>query len=494
MSDEPAASISNVSGGINLNGDATIGGDAVGRDKVTSVSGDLVQGDKIVYAASLLRATPPAPPAHFTGREDDLAKFTQLLTSGASVAITALHGMGGIGKTSLAQKLAECVRDDFPGGVLWWTLGPQADVITALDVWARHADPRADLTALPTAQARAEVVRSMLAQLGKLCVMIDDVWEAEPFHILHSAIPAGCALMITTRDANLAKDLRCRVERIDALSDDEAVDLLSNLLGPLNGNEEAACDIAHLTEGLPLALELIAGLVDSPADLPDLAQKLRTKPMLDVLKRGTTREQSIEACFTMSYEHLDADLQCRFSALGVFALAPFDRDAIAAVWDDEDADAVDDAIRLLVRRSLLTRIAQDDTTVEYKQHALLHDYALKLLKEEAAPILNPPPSTRPGGPPLREHGHNVDRGGSALPSPVGAFPDGGRAGDGGRLFHSRHAAYYRRFAKQQPWRIVEHFFDQIDHGWQWVQANAPEQIIDYVYAVSGFFSTRGREI
>ena len=107
MSDEPAASISNVSGGINLNGDANIGGDVVGRDKVTNIHGDYVAGNKIVYDAVLLRATPPAPPAHFTGREDDLTKFTQLLTSGASVAITALHGMGGIGKTSLAQKLAE---------------------------------------------------------------------------------------------------------------------------------------------------------------------------------------------------------------------------------------------------------------------------------------------------------------------------------------------------------------------------------------------------
>ena len=170
--------------------------------------------------------------------------------TGKNVAITALHGMGGIGKTSLAQKLAEQIAAQFPGGVLWWTLGPNPDVITALDVWARHADPHADLTALPTAEARAEVVRPMLARLGKLCVIIDDVWDAESFNVLRSAVPAGCPLLMTTRDADLAKTLRCRVERIDALSDDEAVDLLVKLLGPLDGNEDAACDIAHLTEGL----------------------------------------------------------------------------------------------------------------------------------------------------------------------------------------------------------------------------------------------------
>lgn len=369
----------------------------------------------------LLRATPPAPPAHFTGREDDLAKFTQLITSGKNVAITALQGMGGIGKTALAQKLAEqlCLGDHggrpyFPGGVLWWSLGPNPDVITALDVWARYADPRADLSALPTAEARAEVVRTMLAQLGKLCAIIDDVWDAESFNILKSAVPPGCPLLMTTRDGDLAKSLRCRVERIDALSDDEAIQLLIKLLGPLETDQHpernggrastqlrsaqhapamkskdalsAALDIAHLTEGLPLALELICGLADSPADLPSLAKQLREKPMLDVLKHGTTREQSIEACFTLSYEHLDADLQRRFRALGVFAPAPFERDAIAAVWAEEE-EMVNGSISQLVRRSLLTK---NEATQECKQHALLHGYAVKLLNTTPSPQPSPP--------------------------------------------------------------------------------------------------------
>jgi len=335
---------------------ATQRGVAAG-EKGVAVGGD-VEGGIHYHAAPetpLLLPTPPAPPAHFTGREVELDRFAKLLTSGENVAITALQGMGGIGKTALAQKLAERVKDDFPGGMLWWSLGPQPDVITALDVWARHADPRSDLSALPDAESRANVVRSMLAKLSRLCAIIDDVWQADAARTMMSAVPPGCPILITTRDGDLAKGLRCKVERIDALSEDEAVALLAKLLGPLDGYEPAAREIARLTEGLPLALELIAGLADSPADLPALAKKLREKPALDILKMpgGETREQSVEACLVMSYTALDADMQRRFRALGVFAPAPFDQAAIAAVWNEEDGETVEQAVHYLTRRNPL---------------------------------------------------------------------------------------------------------------------------------------------
>jgi tetratricopeptide (TPR) repeat protein len=494
-----------------------------------SSSGDTFSGDnafkvgtntgKIEYhvaSTPTLRATPPAPPPHFTGRETDLTKLASMLTSGGSIAITALHGMGGIGKTALASKLAERITDQYPGGVLWWSLGPSPDVITALDVWARHADPKADLASLPDANSRAQLVRSMLAQLGKLCFIIDDAWTEDSAQILISAVPPGCPIVITTRDGDLAKMLHCRIERIDTLPEDEAIALLANLLGPLNGHEPAAKEIAKLTEGLPLALELIAGIADSPADLPMLAKKLHDKPSLDILKLpgAEKREKSIEACLKLSYDRLDADMQRRFRLFGVFAPAPFDRDAIAAVWDETDADIIDNALHFLTRRNLLTRVilsaegtkdladdanssgsaetlrnAQGDTTSEYKQHALLRAYALALLNPNPHP--SPPPS-------MEKH---IDRGGNKpAPSPVRGSTTNdqnanheqrtGEGWDGG----SRHAAYYRRFAKEQNWRAIEHAFDQIDWGWQWVQANAADQIINYEFAVDDFLRTRGREI
>jgi len=432
---------------ISAGGDVNADGDVVGRDKITTTNTtNITNYQEAPLAAS--PAAPPQPPAHFAGREATLEKLSQLLTSGENLAITAVQGMGGIGKTALAQKLAERVRAHFPGGVLWWTLGPSPDVFTALDVWARHAEPRADLSALPEARARAAVVRSLLAKLGRLCVMVDDVWQEEAARILLEAAPPNAPILLTTRDGDVAKALRCRLERIEQLTEAECVAVLANLLGELGEHEAAAREMARLTDGLPLAVELLAGLADAPADLPALAQQLRAQPTLKVLKlpRGEMREKSLEACLALSYNALDTETQRRFRALGVFAPAPFDEEAILTVWNESLSASNDlsETIRTLTRRALLTKTPAG----RYTQHALLRAYALALLaranEQEAAA--------------------------------------------------ARHADYYRKFAKEKHWREVENTFEQIEQGWEWVQTHKPEHIVPFVGAVQRFLNTRGRPL
>jgi predicted ATPase len=84
--------------------------------------------------------------------------------------------MGGVGKTTLAIALChdEQVIEAFPDGILWATLGPQADVLSAQAVWGEVLG--VDLTTLPDAQARAARLRSLLHR--KCClIVIDDVWD-----------------------------------------------------------------------------------------------------------------------------------------------------------------------------------------------------------------------------------------------------------------------------------------------------------------------------
>src|SRR5512135_3730697 len=77
-------------------GGIAIGGNVYGNVSLTSVYD--------AAAASALHQL-PSPPADFTGREAELAALGKKINKG--VTISAIQGMGGIGKTALALKLAD---------------------------------------------------------------------------------------------------------------------------------------------------------------------------------------------------------------------------------------------------------------------------------------------------------------------------------------------------------------------------------------------------
>lgn len=67
--------------------------------------------------------TLPASTADFIGREAELAHLANILAAGGRAGISAVTGMGGIGKTALAVEAAQRAAERFPDGMLFLDLG-----------------------------------------------------------------------------------------------------------------------------------------------------------------------------------------------------------------------------------------------------------------------------------------------------------------------------------------------------------------------------------
>jgi len=307
----------------------------------------------------------PAPPAHFTGREAELAAVREALTADDTPqAIIGLQGVDGVGKTALAAQLAAQFADDFPGGIFWADLpAVGGDPLPVLGAWARLCGR--DVSALHDASARAQAVRGLLAdrvaERGRLLVVLDDVdvragW-LEGARMLASARPPDVPLLVTTRDEGVALAMGCVVHRLSVLVPEQAVELLGTLAGPVV-ERDAGADrrLADRVGRLPLALELAGKLAARRArepgfQLADLCAEVKARAAGRLQLVG---QPGLVACFSLSYDALGAEAQRLFRALSAFAPAPIAAEHMAAVvgWGMGESEAALDA---LVALSLVCR-------------------------------------------------------------------------------------------------------------------------------------------
>ncbi|MEY9930874.1 tetratricopeptide (TPR) repeat protein [Catenulispora sp. GP43] len=329
----------------------------------------------------------PADLATFTGRTAELDRLGAAVRnapgSAPTVVISAIEGMGGVGKTQLAVHLAHrLVRAGrFPDAQLYVNLRgfdpehPPADPAEVLAAFLRQLQvPGQQIP--QTVDERAAMFRDRLHG-RRAIVVLDNAADEQQVRDLIPSSP-GCVVLITSR-RSLAALPDAVVLHLDVLPVRDAVALLATIAGAerVRAEPEAAEQIVARCGALPLAVALAATRLRSRPtwSLADLAERLGTG--LPALTVGATNVRRVLA---MSFDGLPPSAQTVFRLLGLHPGPDYTVQAAAALAGIPISDARD-ALELLHDEHLL----RQRSFGRYEMHDLLRRYVLELCESLDAP-------------------------------------------------------------------------------------------------------------
>jgi len=310
----------------------------------------------------------PTPPADFTGRAEELKELLAAVKTGG-VTISGLQGLGGVGKTALALKLAEQLKPDYPDAQFYLDLKGVTQPLTPRDAMAyvvRAWHPTAQLPENP--EEVAALYRSVLEGKRALLLM-DNARDAQ--QVAPLIPPPGCLLLVTSRKHFALPGLF--EKNLDKLAPNDARDLLLRIAPRLKKEKTDQVDeLARLCGYLPLALRAVASALQTTKNI-SLDDCVRN--MADRRKRLKLTEA--DAALQSSYELLPGALQQQFRFLSVFP-DTFDQAAAAAVWGIPPENAQDHLGELLA----YSLIDFDEVAKRYSLHDLVRLFAHQLLNSE----------------------------------------------------------------------------------------------------------------
>jgi predicted ATPase/DNA-binding winged helix-turn-helix (wHTH) protein len=331
----------------------------------------------------------PADPVALFGRAGDAQAVVTLLDG---ARLVTLVGPGGVGKTRLAQAVAQQLAPRFADGVWQVDLAPLAEpgplpaaVALALGIALPGADPRAELVA-------ALRGRQMLLLLDNCEHLIEAVGS-----FVQALLAAAAGVRVLTTSQEMLKTGGEQVYRLASLAvparDDDAealgygavrlfverVRALEPSFAPAGAALAGVVDICRRLDGMALAIELAAArvpLLGVDGVRERLGERLRV--LTNGSRSALPKHQTLRAAFDWSWGLLAPLDQVVFRRLGVFTGGFTMELAQTVVADDTlDAWAVLDHLGALVDKSLV--VAEGAVRPRYRLLETARAYALEQL-------------------------------------------------------------------------------------------------------------------
>jgi hypothetical protein len=342
----------------------------------------------------------PPLPAHYVRRPREEERLQADLLgedAGPGVVVSAVFGLGGIGKSTLASAVVQtrAVQERFPDGVLWATLGQNPELQALLGQWIRDLGDH-EFRAVDARSASGRL-RQLLQERAVLLV-VDDAWSsahAEPFRVGGPR----CRTLVTTRRAGIADEMGAVPYELDVLDPEQAVELLSARLQRRleEGEFEPAHRLAEAVGRLPLALELASVRLSRGTSWEELLHALEQEvASLEALEDPAKRRQGkarLQASFNLSLRALRSEDEGAFHAFVWLGVLPDDTPLTApmaaTLWDLARPAEADELLEYLwseglLQASLAVRVGERSWRA-YRVHDLLHDCARRLLTGPVQP-------------------------------------------------------------------------------------------------------------
>ena len=334
----------------------------------------------------------PTDNPNFTGRSKVIQTIEAILTSKNPTAlISAVSGMGGVGKSALATHMGHRLKAQYPDGQLYVDLRGQSEspkepiaVLSDFLVYGFGIEPQQ----LPL---ELDALRGVyLSQLSgkKILVVLDNALDGTQVEALLPGM--GCAALVTSREklTGLMVEEESFVP-IDVMPMVEAIDLLRRLCPKKTPNLDLTTTLATLSGGLPLALTIVGKLLFGTTSLTLerlIAELKEERSRLEVMQCRNSRGEvdlklSVEASFNLSYGLLLPEQQRVFAVVSVLRGMDFGV-ALAAVLVEMTEAQVQEQLDQLEKLALVQM--PEDTVDRYSFHDLVRAFGRKKLEPEQA--------------------------------------------------------------------------------------------------------------
>lgn len=199
----------------------------------------------------------------FAGRDSEIGKLKESISSPDGPKVLAMYGLGGIGKTQIALELSYRMKSEL--SVFWI----QCSSIENIEKSYMDAAEMLGMADANATQAKQTVKACLSNSSTKWLLILDNVDDLNSWTYLKQSLPLRkeWRILITTRNGNLAaQTARSHVLQVREPGEQDAINILYKRLIPeirfLLEDKETVLDLLGRLESLPLALVQTAAFLN----------------------------------------------------------------------------------------------------------------------------------------------------------------------------------------------------------------------------------------